>query len=354
MKYKITIVFTAVFIAGNIKLSAQTYYNPKDEINITLTIKEPYKPINYYEIGQNINNMLQEEAAKREALKRYYDQIYYETKNAVYANTYLTDDNGLNHCILSLQNATIDNLQNLNTALKIGRIKPEDYDQKIRTCYYNYIENNQIFLNISRFKYLKLAATETDSLKNIFSREFSTIIKSIIQFNVGFYHTEFIVDGLAESVSATANKNIDQLYYFVTNACDDNLANYQKYWKEIIVKEQQQKKSIKDFNDRWIIMVSKIMNARKDYLNQFNEKEQYEYVKSERKYLDKILGKEFMNKYFGKDRLRYYRINSNGRIFIEMAERQDYKVNKWSPNNLFYMYISEFCKCGNYDPSLFD
>ena len=69
MKNKVVILLTTVLMAGNIKLGAQTYYNPKDEINITLTIKEPFKPINYYEIGKNFNNMLQEEAARREALK---------------------------------------------------------------------------------------------------------------------------------------------------------------------------------------------------------------------------------------------------------------------------------------------
>ena len=65
MRYKVIILLTTLAISGDIKLGAQTYYNPTDEINITLTIKEPYTPINYYEIGQNFNNILQEEAARR-------------------------------------------------------------------------------------------------------------------------------------------------------------------------------------------------------------------------------------------------------------------------------------------------
>ena len=143
MKNKLVIILTTVLIASNINLSAQTYYNPKDELNITLTIKEPYKPVNYYEIGQNFNNMLQEEAARREALKKYYDQIYFETKSSVSRNTYLTNDNTLNDKIMLLQNAALENLDRLNKSLKMGMIKPDNYEMYLKSCYYNYINDNQ-------------------------------------------------------------------------------------------------------------------------------------------------------------------------------------------------------------------
>ena len=101
-------------------------------------------------------------------------------------------------------------------------------------------------------------------------------------------------------------------------------------------------------------MVSKIMDSRDDKLQKLDEKENLEYLKNERKYLDKLLGIDFMNYHFGKGRRFLNQIEINGRKFINMTEYQVEKVNQSSKANLFYKYISEFCNCCNYDPSLFD
>ena len=122
--------------------------------------------------------------------------------------------------------------------------------------------------------------------------------------------------------------------------------------KKII--QQQKANTVKAFNDQWIKMVSKIMNSRDDKLQKLDEKEKRKYLKNERKYLDKMLGKAFMNYQFGKGRRFLYQIEGNGRRFINMTEYEVEKVNQRSKANLFYKYISEFCDCGNYDPSLFD
>jgi hypothetical protein len=354
MKNKLVIILTTVLIASNINLSAQTYYNPKDELNITLTIKEPYKPINYYEIGQNFNNMLQEEAARREALKRYYDQIYFDTKSSVSTNTYLTDDNTLNQKILLLQNVTLENLDRQNKQLKMGMIKPENYEMQLKSCYYNYINDNQVFLNLSRYKFIRLAENKNDSLINKFNNDFKIALSSITKFSIEANRTEFTAVGLAEAVSAKEEKSINQLYGFVTNICEGNLASYQKNWQEKNLIQQQKANTVKNFNNQWIKMVSKIMDSRDDKLQKLDEKEKLEYLKNERKYLDKMLGKDFMNYQFGKGRRFLYQIESNGRRFINMTEYEVEKVNQRSKANLFYKYISEFCNCGNYDPSLFD
>ncbi|MDC1370951.1 hypothetical protein N8289_03825 [Flavobacteriales bacterium] len=354
MRFRIIILLTIVLLLNDLKLSAQTYYNPRNEINITLTIKEPYKPINYYEIGQNFNNVLQEEAARREALKKYYDQIYFDTKSSISMNTYLTDDNTLNQKILLLQNATLENLDRLNGSLKMGILKPEYYESNLRSCYYNYINNNQVFLNLCRFKYLKLAEYKTDSLRNVFISDFNTALTSIIKFNVKSNSTDFTAVGLAESISASEEKSINILYMFITNVCEGNLALYQKNWQEKKIIQQQKANTVKAFNDQWIKMVSKIMNSRDDKLQKLDEKEKRKYLKNERKYLDKMLGKAFMNYQFGKGRRFLYQIEGNGRRFINMTEYEVEKVNQRSKANLFYKYISEFCNCGNYDPSLFD
>jgi hypothetical protein len=354
MKNKNLILLTTVLIASNIELSAQTYYNPRDEINITLTIKEPYKPINYYEIGKNFNNMLQEEAAIREALKRYYDQIYFDTKSSVSTNTYLTDDNTLNQKILLLQNEVLENLDRLNNQLKMGMIKPENYEMQLKSCYYNYINDNQIFLKLSRYKFIQLSENKNDSLLNKFNNDFKIALSSITKFNIVANGTEFTVVGLAEDISAKEEKSINNLYGFVTSICEGNLAAYQKNWQEKNLIQQQKANTVKNFNNQWIKMVSKIMDSRDDTLKKLNVNEKLEYLKDERKYLNKMLGKEFMNYHFGKGRRFLYQIEINGRKFINMAEYEVEKVNQRSKANLFYKYISEFCNCGNYAPSVFD
>ena len=345
---------TTLAISGDIKLGAQTYYNPTDEINITLTIKEPYTPINYYEIGQNFNNILQEEAARREALKKYYDQIYFDTKISVTANTYFTDENTINQKILLLQDATLDNLDRQNKSLKMGMLKPEYYEQNLRTCYYNYIKNNQVFLNLCRYKYLKSVEYKTDSLRGVFNSDFSIALASISKFNVDAYNTEFVVVGLADSITAPEKKSIGQLFMFICTVSEGNLKQYQINWQEKNLIQQKKAKSVKDFNDQWIKMVSKIMDSRDAKLLALSEKEKVKYLKNERKYLDKMLGGYFMNYNFGKGRRFLNSIERNGRRFINMTEYAVEKINQNSSVNLFYKYISEFCNCGVYDPSLFN
>ena len=348
-----TFILIILLLQNNLKLSAQTYYYPSNDINITLTIKEPFRPINYNELSQNFNNALQEEAARRDALKRYYDQIYFETRSSISTNTYLTDDSNLNQKILLLQNATLENLYHLNNSLKAGLLKPENYESSLRTCYYNYINNNQIFLNLARFKYLKLAEYQNDSLRNVFNNDFNTILTSIDKIYVSTYSTEFTVIGFAESISASEKKSIDKLYMFITNACEGNLALYQKNWQEQKLIQQQEAYTVKSFNNQWIKMVSEIMDSRASKWQKLDKKEKLKYLKNERKYLDDKLGKDFMNYHFGKGGKFKYAIDDSGRKFINYAQNSTEKVSQWSNFNLFYKYISEFCNCGNYNSKLF-
>jgi hypothetical protein len=353
MRYNI-IILTSVLIVAKIKLGAQTYYNPKDEINISLTIKEPYKPINYYEIGQNFTNILQEEAARREFLKRYYDQIFFDTRSSVLSNTHLTDDNTLNQKILLLQNATIEYLDRLNKNLKMGLIKPENYEMHLKSCYYNYINDNQIFLNLSRYKFLKLAENNNDSVINKFNNDFKIALTSITKFSIEGNRTEFTAVGLAEAISAQEDKSINQLYSFITNICEGNLHAYQKNWQEKNLIIQQKILTASVFNDQWIKMAGKIVASRSDKLKSLNEKQKLKYLKSERGYLNEKLGEQFINWHFGKGRRLVYGIDENVNILIYRLIKKDEKVSVNSQLNIFYKSLNEFCDCGSYDSSIFD
>ena len=89
---KLFIILIFIFLHSQNSYS-QTYYNPKTTLDITIKVIEPYKPVNYSEIGKNINDVIQKELLRRETLKRYYDDITYETQNNILTNTYLNDDN---------------------------------------------------------------------------------------------------------------------------------------------------------------------------------------------------------------------------------------------------------------------
>jgi hypothetical protein len=93
-------------------LSQTTYYNPIQKLDITITVKEPFERVNYAEIGQNFNNAMQTELAKREALKKYYENIYYETKNSIYENSIFTNDYNIDKLIINLQSSAIKKLKN--------------------------------------------------------------------------------------------------------------------------------------------------------------------------------------------------------------------------------------------------
>lgn len=93
-------------------LSQTTYYNPSKKLDINITVKEPFKRVNYAEIGKNFNNAMQNELAKREALKQYYENIYYETKNSIIENSIFTNDYNIDKLIVNLQSSAIKKLKN--------------------------------------------------------------------------------------------------------------------------------------------------------------------------------------------------------------------------------------------------
>ena len=65
---------------------SQIYFEDKQTIDLNITVKEPFKPINYAEIGKQFNNAFQAEMARRNALKQYYNDIYYQTRDLVMSN----------------------------------------------------------------------------------------------------------------------------------------------------------------------------------------------------------------------------------------------------------------------------
>lgn len=271
---------------------SQTYYtSPKEKIEITLTIKEPYKPINYAEIGQNFNNMLNAELQRREALKRYYDDIKFQSVNSIYSNTVLTSDNSINGKLLNLQSIAIQQLEMLNRLLKQGILKPNEYESQLNKTYYEYMNANQIFHNISSYKQNKLNSLNDENLRNQLINRFNETMNSISEF---YYNTNGSINFNLSGLMYDFN-TVGQLYSFVTTSSEGSLDVYKAAWNT--KNKMKEEELLKDIAKRYEETQKKekyklkIIEQRENYLKTLQPNEIITYKKTERNYLNKKLNK---------------------------------------------------------------
>jgi hypothetical protein len=208
----IALVFTLISAVAN----SQTYYNPSRDINVNITIREPYKPINYAEIGRNFSNAMAAEINRREQLKKYYDDIYYETKSAIQESTVLSQRIEINQKILRLQEEAIENTEMLNRLLKSGYLKPNNYESKLKSLYYSYMSGNRSLLNTAQYHYLKSTELSDPQLKEKFDASFNKAINNISDFQFSDYDYFVFIN----PSSVDQNKNISNLYSHITAECE--------------------------------------------------------------------------------------------------------------------------------------
>jgi hypothetical protein len=339
----ISFCFILLFLKFNPILYCQTYYNPRENINITLTVKEPYKPVNYAEFGRNFNNALNAETAKREALKNYYDQIYFETKNSIITGTYLTNDNSINNKILLLQSASIENLDALNQLLKNGMYTPDGYELQIRSTYSYYISTNQLFLNISRYQYNKLNEITNDSLKAQFNNRFRETLNSINAFGFDPFGVKFKLIGLTYPSS-----NSNKLYEFITSSTEDSLEVYKSNWNEIISKKEKEEKLNSEFVEKRKKEKKIFFELRDNYLNKISEEQKSKYLKSELSDFTKRI-KKSRKKFdkIDKEKLNYFIDKKNNQLDMVYFNYLNDSGGRYSNNHFFeygYLTIVEFFK----------
>lgn len=182
MNLKLIPILIIMFIGAN--ASSQTYYNPRQKLDISITIKEPYKPVDYSAIASDVSKRLSSEVARREELKRYYDQIIFETKNSIQASLLLTNDYHIDGLIFKLNDVTFQYLDKLNKSLKAGILKPSDYEFKIRNIYHEHINSNKLLVNLIKFKYQKeLSIKNNEELKS-FRKKYELSVNRIQEFTI--------------------------------------------------------------------------------------------------------------------------------------------------------------------------
>jgi len=243
MKVPLMILFVLI---STIAISQKTYYRPQNTLKLTVEIKEPYKPVNWAEIGANFSNSISAEMQRREGLKKYYDDIFFQTRNAIISNTLLTNDNLIDSKLISLQSVINESLNRLNRSLKSGSIKPVNYESQLNKTYYDYLGANQIFVNLSIYKTNKIRTLNNDVKIN----EFNNIFNELIALISGFENNNGITFNVANPKSPNTYYDINTMYEKLTSLCELKLKG-SNYISEN-TQQNQQSNSNNDVNGRKI------------------------------------------------------------------------------------------------------
>jgi hypothetical protein len=306
-------------------LSQTTYYNPSQKLDINITVKEPFKRVNYAEVGQNFNNAIQSELAKREALKKYYENIYYETKNSIYENSIFTNDYNIDNLINKLQSTTIKRIDLLYNLLTQGQKQPNVFESDLKKVYYEYNNNNRQLAYISKYKYQKTNSISSPNDLSEFNIIFERVINSISSFtydyqgNINFEINEIIYDG---------SKSINNILTFISMVCDKQInldelkQKYDNKVKDEVAKkrEEMQKTAYSIFGFYW---------TRYKTINSLNENERKKYLKNELKFIKKRMPNSYMNYFSKSDDFIAENVIFNivdKKIIINMEEEDESKV----------------------------
>ena len=209
MRFYHLLIIVVSLLSGLKKASAQTYYK----------YQERQSQVDYGAIGQDLNNSIQSEIARREALKQYYENLYYETNNEVIRETILTNDFRVDEKIMLLQDETLNSMSQVYGYLLRGSVKPAYYENHMKDVPLNFYRDNQCFVRIARYKSGKLSSLQSDSLIQAFNVNFNRAINSISGIRTGS-SSEATVQGLAELNGIPVTVKLSILPNYVANICE--------------------------------------------------------------------------------------------------------------------------------------
>ena len=265
--------------------SQKTYYNPTNKVDFTITIKESYKPVDYSKIGRDFNTMIQNELQRRENLKRYYDEIYFQTKNSVYSGTVLTSDNLINSKILMVQQEVIERLDVYNRLLKSGLMEPNEYESNVKNIYYPYMNTNQIFLQIVQYKYNKDLQLGNQTKINEHNKIYTNTLNSIKEFRCNDSgEIEFVLDGLIYP-----NNTSNSLYEFVRSSSEGDFNNYKEKFEVEEKKKKEEELSQKNEYRRIYDLRRSTFDLRRNILSKLSENERKNFKKEEEEYIKRSI-----------------------------------------------------------------
>ena len=205
---------------------SQTYYNPRESIDITITVKEPFKPINYAEISQNFNNEIQRVIAERNARKKYYQDIYYQTKSSINSNSVLTNEYEIDQLIFNLQENFNYKIDAIYSQLTSGRLKENLFESNLRSTYSTYTNANRSLAYLSRFKY-----------QNQSNQNFQILFKKVLSHVKGFSVTRYgNVSFMLSGIKYVGSNNVSSILNYVSEFS----TNINKYENAVYIFEREE------------------------------------------------------------------------------------------------------------------
>ena len=297
------LILLILFLVGlsTQSFSQKTYYNPSNKVDLTITIRESYKPVDYGKIGRDFNTMIQNEVQRRENLKRFYDEIYYLTKNSIYSGTVLTPDDLVNRKILMVQSKVINELDDYNRLLKSGMMKPNEYESSVKNIFYNYINFNKVFLQIVQYKYNKNFELVDESKIQEHDKNYNLTINSIVGFeisnsgNIEFKLSNLLYPGKSSSslldFVRSSSEGMFQVYY---RNFYDKQEKEERIFEEQYKKEQEEKLKNKEEFEKNNEYRINTFNLRKSILTGLSEREISEFRKKEKDYYIKRIENSYL------------------------------------------------------------
>ena len=323
---------------------SQIYFQDKQTIDLNITIKEPFKPINYAEIGNQFNDVLQQEIARRNALKQYHNDISYQTRDLVMSNVMLTANTTINEKILLLQEKVLKKMSMWYNLLRSGQLNPNSYPNNLKNEYYNFFSANKILLSLYNFV--------NNQSENSVIENFNNSISCIKDFE--FKNSKVICEivGISEEINSSNKIGVNDLYNLIIKSSNKYLI-FKENWNKKMILQTKKLNDVKSFNKIWKEMAFDIIKARKQKLGSYSEKEKKKFLKSEKKFLHDNLG-YFIIRNFGKMNKRFANgIDINTEVIIYRYLKDDQKIDVNSQANKFYKLMSYHCNCGNYNEEIF-
>lgn len=326
---------------------SQYYYNPKESIDINITIKEPFKPIDYSKLSKDFNSTLQAEVERRKSLKKYYEDITYETKNSVNLNLILTNDYLIDQIVFNLQRSTDDFIDLINRLLKNGSSKPNNYENSLKKIYYNFAQANREVVYLSRLKMHKLSSLKTLEEQNKFNQLFNELLNNLgnIKTNENGVYFELT------NISEYKNLSIGNLTNFISQIIEGKI-DYVALKKSYIEKKIQQKLETEKklrHNIKVVKSWKNLIKARDKYFLGLNQKKKKKYLRNEWK----AIVKNIDHKYAVKKNFKYYNYNKQHKLVISMLLTKNYTydlLSFTSPvskmyNGRAFEAIYKVCEC---------
>ena len=280
----------------------------KNKILIILLIILPlysFGQVNYAQIGTDLSNQLYEESERRKKLKRYYDELWTNTKNQILSSDARTSDVTIDKMIFEIQELFVDHANNLNRLLKSGSLNPSIYETKMSSVFIDYKSSTNRLQNLYADKLSKMKIYQD------FEKHFDKVARHI----TGFYMSDdnrgprFAIKGLIFNDDKSLSGLLKFFNQFASNnsSYDENVAAFkiaeekrlqrfkiaeekrlQREAERIKIQEEEALK-IKSHNAKIYQLTRNFVIRRELKISKFSTKELKQFYKQEIKYL-KIQG----------------------------------------------------------------